>query len=54
MVNEEIEIPEKASKEDYYRYKNVLNVVQSICNLFGFFIENRIVLKDTKTGYIWK
>lgn len=43
----------KVDKEMERRNK-VLHIVHDICELSGFQIEERIVLKDKKTGKIWR
>ena len=45
-----IEAEEKAEA----RYKKLLGTIFSICELSGFHLEDRIVLKDKKTGKIWR
>ena len=32
----------------------LLNIIFEICDLAGFSVENRIVLRDKKTGKVWK
>lgn len=36
------------------RYKKLLNTIFNICELAGFQLEGRIVLKDKKTGKVWR
>ena len=36
------------------RYHKLLSTIFYICNLAGFHIEGRLVLKDKKTGKIWR
>ena len=36
------------------RYKTFLKTIFNICKLSGFYIENRIELKDLKTGKTWR
>lgn len=45
-----IEAEEKAEA----RCKKLLTTIFYICDLAGFHIEGRIVLKDKKTGRIWR
>lgn len=45
-----VEADEKAE----VRYKKLLSMIFSICELSGFHLEGRIVLKDKKTGKIWR
>lgn len=42
-----------ASLDDGRFYK-VLDVIFRICEISGFHLEERIVLKDLKTGKIWR
>ena len=37
-----------------YRFRKLLDTIFSICELSGFHIEGRIVVKDKKTGKIWR
>ena len=36
------------------RVNSLLHVIFKICELSGFWVENRIELKDRKTGKIWR
>lgn len=36
------------------RFHKLLDTIFSICELSGFHIEERIVIKDNKTGKIWR
>ena len=36
------------------RFQKLLNTIFAICELAGFHIEERIVLKDKRTGRIWR
>ena len=36
------------------RYKTFIKTIFSICKLSGFYIENRIEVKDLKTGKTWR
>lgn len=45
-----VEMEEK-SKE---RFEKLLATIFSICDLAGFHVEERIVLKDKKTNKIWR
>ena len=36
------------------RVNSLLHVIFKICELSGFWVEERIVLKDRKTGKIWR
>lgn len=43
-----------ADEKAEVRYKKLLSMIFSICELSGFHLEDRIVLKDKKTGKIWR
>lgn len=45
-----VEADEKAEA----RYKKLLATIFSICELAGFHVKDRIVLKDKRTGKIWR
>lgn len=36
------------------RFQKLLTAIFAICDIAGFHIEGRIVLKDKKTGKIWR
>lgn len=36
------------------RFKKLLSAIFYICDCAGFHIEERIVLKDKRTGKVWK
>ena len=36
------------------RYKKLLSTIFYICELAGFRIEGRLILKDKKTGKVWR
>lgn len=36
------------------RYKKLLSTIFYICDLAGFHIEERIVIRDKKTGKVWR
>lgn len=40
--------------EDYERFLKLLSLIFKLCELTGFHIEGRIVLRDDKTGKIWR
>lgn len=40
--------------EENERFNKTLHILKSICDIAGFSIENRIILKDNKTGRIWR
>lgn len=39
---------------DDERFHKLLNTIFTICELSGFHIEERIVIKDVETGRIWR
>lgn len=41
-------------KEDEDRFNKLLRAIFTICELSGFHIEGRIIVKDNKTGKIWR
>lgn len=40
--------------EDQVRLDHLMAVIFKICEIAGFHLENRIILKDVKTGKIYK
>lgn len=40
--------------EDRKRFKKVLYAIFRLCDAAGFQVEGRIVLKDKRTGRIWR
>lgn len=36
------------------RYKKVLGCILRICELSDFYVEERLVLKDKRTGRVWR
>ena len=40
--------------EDHEKVFRLLGCIFRICELAGFTIENRIILRDNKTGKVWK
>lgn len=49
--------PHDAIKEadaEYDRLKKVLDVIYSVCRLAGFRVEEHIVLKDMRTGRVYR
>ena len=36
------------------RFQKLLNTIFYICEIAGFHVEERIVLKDKRTGRIWR
>ena len=39
---------------DDERFHKLLNTIFTICELSGFHLEERIVLKETQTGKVWR
>lgn len=46
------EVLKKMDEEE--RFYKLLNTIFYLCDLAEFHLENRIVLKDNKTGRIWE
>lgn len=44
----------KNTEADDERFHKLLNTIFTICELFGFHLEERIILKDTQTGKVWR
>lgn len=44
----------KNTEADDERFHKLLNTVFTICELSGFHLEERIILKDTQTGKVWR
>lgn len=44
----------KNTEEDDERFHKLLNTIFTICELSGFHLEERIILKDTQTGKVWR
>jgi hypothetical protein len=44
----------KKAEFEYDRFRKVLGCIFRICELAGFSVEERIVLKDIHTGKVWK
>lgn len=36
------------------RVKKVIKTIKNICELAGFSIEERIIIKDKRTGKVWR
>lgn len=45
---------ERGADADDDRFHKLLDTIFSICELSGFHIEDRIIIKDKKTGKIWR
>ena len=39
---------------DQERFNKLLRLIFGLCDMAGFHIEERIVLKDKQTGRVWK
>lgn len=52
MVNDDM----RKNSEGYSdpRFHKLLDAIFTICELSGFHIEERIIVKDKKTGRIWR
>lgn len=44
----------KNTEADDERFHKLLNTIFTICELSGFHLEERIVLKDTQSGKVWR
>lgn len=51
---EAIKNVDRESKKSEARMKKLITVIFYICELAGFHIEGRLVLKDKKTGKVWR
>jgi len=40
--------------EDEVRFRKFLNALFCMCELAGYHLEERVVLKDVRTGKIWR
>nr|DAV53807.1 MAG TPA: hypothetical protein [Caudoviricetes sp.] len=45
---------ERGADADDDRFHKLLDTIFSICELSGFHVEERIIIKDKKTGKIWR
>lgn len=50
----ETEPTKKMDQKQYYRFKNMLRMIQAMCELSDFEVEGRIALRDKKSGRIWR
>lgn len=41
-------------REDEERFHKLLKAIFNICELSGFQVDERIVLRDLKTGKVWR
>lgn len=44
----------QAAEEEDMRFHKLLHTIFYLCELAGFQIEGRVVLKDKRTGRLWK
>lgn len=44
----------KIEADELDRFNKLLAIIKGTCEIAGFKIENRIVLKDVRTGKVWK
>lgn len=44
----------KNSEPEEVRFHKLLDTIFNICELSGFHLEGRIILKDNRTGRIWR
>lgn len=44
----------KSADADDERFHKLLNTIFTICELSRFHLEERIILKDTQTGKVWR
>lgn len=49
-----IEKASREEKEERERLKHLLKTIFRDCERYGYHLEGRIVLKDKKTGKIWR
>ena len=45
---------ERGADADDDRFHKLLDTIFSLCELSGFHVEERIIIKDKKTGKIWR
>lgn len=44
----------KNVEKEEERFRKLLDTIFAICELAGFHIEERIVIRDKKTGKVWR
>lgn len=44
----------KHNDDDYVRFRTLLHSIFRLCEIAGFQIEGRIVLKDKRSGHVWR
>lgn len=47
-------IKEADKDKDAERFHRLLDVIFSVCELSGFHVEGRIVVRDKRTGRVWR
>lgn len=45
---------DRSSDEESERFRELLDVIFTVCELSDFHIEERIVVKDKRTGRVWR
>jgi hypothetical protein len=53
IKNVEAEEKSKLNDNDYERFQKFIGCIFRICELSDFHIEERLVIKDKRTGKIW-
>lgn len=48
------DVIKKIEAEELDRFNKLLAIIKGTCEIAGFKIENRIVLRDERTGKVWK
>ena len=44
----------KRRDEEYQKRRKLIDIIYKLCDICGYHIEERIVLKDKETGKIWR
>lgn len=44
----------RSMQQDEARFRKLMDTIFNVCELSGFHLEGRIVVKDKKTGRIWR
>lgn len=47
-------VSEEECRDEETRFKKLLDTIFNLCDLAGFHIEGRIVIKSKRTGKIWR
>lgn len=53
LYEEKNETPERETKEQE-RYRKFIGCILRVCELAGYHLEERIVVKDLRTGRVWR